>query len=903
MFATYSFSHEGTTYNVEFYYRELYQRLRARVLVEDRELHGLFNKFYGLDPKRRYMVSVYGRDNSLSLQLNIGRLSLKESAIDTQAIYDVVEKHVAKTMPRMRNPWIRVSPPTGMLKKTCTAICGGSYLVNEEGQIGPFTLENLLIAYYREGIKAEEREDYEKIGRSLLDTHGRSMGLRYAVVSNVDEVHKYGLGLPASFDATEIKPPTTFRNDDSQIDYWTCYACARYKMGPAILTRYKIGFRNGLVRSGERTVLSENARGAYTGYPKLKNIRNREEIIIGQNSDFENGDPDGRSLRAIGLKPEKGFDTHSLLSLTMLRTAFVGAGMVLLALAFMVRRRLRRDKKKLVIRTIQLICLIELSIALIAGCRKKPTEKIERQTESSKVSEEKEQSTAKTASLHDAAKTGDFQCVETRISEGADVNARHENGFTPLHYAASFGHKDVVVLLINNGADVNLGKDESSGTPLHCAAENAHIEIINLLLEKGADINANNDRLRGRPVHIALNNGHKNIVKLLVAKGADIGARNIQHHSFTGTTTALHEAVKAGDIKRVRALISAGAVVNAKERYGYTPLHYAAWCGHENIAAFLLNNGADVNAATWLGDTPLHSAVERHQIDIAALLISKGADVNAIGNYGRSPLHHAARLGNKSLTELLLAHGADVNASDEGNHSPLNGAAHQGYTEVAKILISNGADVNWENRGARPPLFWAVQRNQREVIELLIANGAVTHTTHKWGETLLHEAAQYGSREAAEVLLKNGADINAKDDRENTPLRTAIFSRHDTLAAFLISQGAGIMGKDKNSETLLHLAGDRSSYALVELLISKGADVNTKDREGETPLHEAAKYDHKKMVKLLLDHGADIHAKTKKGQTPLDLARARKHRDIVELLTAAGAKPSIANETTNGKKP
>lgn len=126
--------------------------------------------------------------------------------------------------------------------------------------------------------------------------------------------------------------------------------------------------------------------------------------------------------------------------------------------------------------------------------------------------------------LHFAAQAGQKDIVEFLIAKGADVNAETIKGETPLQFAADNDHKEVVELLIEKGADVSLNR--SGETPLHTAAANGHKEVAELLIAKGADVNAKNNDGQ-TPTDLAVTRNRKEIVELLLEKGATISTIHV----------------------------------------------------------------------------------------------------------------------------------------------------------------------------------------------------------------------------------------------------------------------------------------------------------------------------------------------------------------------------------------
>jgi len=91
-----------------------------------------------------------------------------------------------------------------------------------------------------------------------------------------------------------------------------------------------------------------------------------------------------------------------------------------------------------------------------------------------------------------AVKKGDVTAVESLLAADPDAMLQRDtDGSTPLHCAAWKGHVEVVVALLNAGADVNAtNTNEHWGTtPLHAAAHANNTEIVRLLIARGADVN------------------------------------------------------------------------------------------------------------------------------------------------------------------------------------------------------------------------------------------------------------------------------------------------------------------------------------------------------------------------------------------------------------------------------
>ena len=158
------------------------------------------------------------------------------------------------------------------------------------------------------------------------------------------------------------------------------------------------------------------------------------------------------------------------------------------------------------------------------------------------------------------------------------------------------------------------------------------------------------------------------------------------------TATPLHRAVRAGDVRKVRACLADGPNIDARDRNGRTPLHYAVRYGEEDVAELLVEQGVNVNAIDGDGETPLHMAAFRGQVDLVELLLAHGAKIDVADKAGYTPLHvGAGGHHDTDFVEVFLTHGANINAADKKGQTPVAHAARCGNFGVVQSLLAGGA--------------------------------------------------------------------------------------------------------------------------------------------------------------------------------------------------------------------
>lgn len=281
--------------------------------------------------------------------------------------------------------------------------------------------------------------------------------------------------------------------------------------------------------------------------------------------------------------------------------------------------------------------------------------------------------------LLEAAMVGNLAEVKRVLKEGREnINQANKFGRTPLHLAATNGHTDIVIALIEKGALVNQA-DNNGKTPLLLAAGNDYAATVIALVEKGAEVNK--VHVYGRTLlHYAVYKGEKDLVLALIEAKVDVNQAdnngetplNCAAHYLDDDGTGIYN--DSDNIEITKILIRAGANVNQTNKDKRTPLHWAAIRNHTDVVWALIEAKADANKSDKYGMTPLNYAAHCHSdTKMIEMLLLKGANVNQANNKAKTPLDYAET---PELKASMLKWAAQYQEQQR-----------QRYREVLKVLL------------------------------------------------------------------------------------------------------------------------------------------------------------------------------------------------------------------------
>jgi ankyrin repeat protein len=469
--------------------------------------------------------------------------------------------------------------------------------------------------------------------------------------------------------------------------------------------------------------------------------------------------------------------------------------------------------------------------------------------------------------LHFASSFGQIDLVELLLNRGFNVNAKTQDGRTPLYFACKGGRTEMIEYLLEKGADASI-KDNFDISPLHWMVMVP--EPVEGLCRKlhlsSADLNAVSTSrvlipdhfltLLGTPLHWAVATGYRSLIRALLALGADVDGPD-------NTWTPVQLAVSLHLFEELKILLQNKARIEYEDHKslffeisGRLPIQRWLIHGSHHTQALkrtvlkLLKYNIPIEAPDTVGLTPLvHCLVTElsgDDLEIAAVLIENGANPHRrVGGY---PVLHWAIIGsqpspqNIDTLKLLIEEDVDINSladEDHDGYTALHCAAEVNNLLAANFLVRKGINTRARTRSGATPLHISVQKN--------------------------------GSLEMIKALVDWGGNV---DDVENDIQLTVLGACLETpttdasIIDYLVEQSDSMVVSKDNS-TILHLAAAQASkvngrFLLGILLKHKRVRecINTVDSQGWTALHMAALRVDVYSAFTLVNAGADVTIRT-----------------------------------------
>jgi ankyrin repeat protein len=150
----------------------------------------------------------------------------------------------------------------------------------------------------------------------------------------------------------------------------------------------------------------------------------------------------------------------------------------------------------------------------------------------------------------------------------------------------------------------------------------------------------------------------------------------------------IFEGASLGRLDRLAEFKSDGSAINSRSTDSFTALHFACFFTQLKAAKALIEAGAAVDAVASNPTQvmPLHSAAAVRNLEAARLLLEHGAPVDGRQQGGWTPIHAAAQNGDRLMVELLLERGANPELTNDDGKTPAMVAREAGHSEIAEFL-------------------------------------------------------------------------------------------------------------------------------------------------------------------------------------------------------------------------
>lgn len=543
--------------------------------------------------------------------------------------------------------------------------------------------------------------------------------------------------------------------------------------------------------------------------------------------------------------------------------------------------------------------------------------------------------------LRTAAATGRVVVVKQLLQDHTmDVNdVNPDSGCSALHLAAAQGFPDVVDLLLDNGANIEL-TDLSGRTPVHRSMDGKDSRCLVILIKRGCQLSRTDSA--GLTVwHMAVLKRNLSALDVLT----DHFKEGLLMRSIDGWTPMIY-AAQSGSEEMLKLLLKAGGPIHDTDDEGASMMHHAAASGFQQMVRFLCSEGCDPLAKTKSGANALHSALDSSSRSIAI--------IQALVDYGVNPCEP----DKDGVTPMGIMCDSLSGALDESKQS----SNYHYWRNVLVIACKAAENINQLNSEGSCVLHRVCGKSPRkwcpEALQILLAHGADIMLPDQNGETsfgLLMEAFVSRSvRDRWAVLDKDGIDLMLEVALENLPnsnfldiptrgawpLATFISFRREELVRKLLRCNPDVDRRNKDEKGysavelaclrgcprnlllellrrsefleklspsgygLLHFVCDKANNVSVEtfeVLLEVVVKLDLPDDKGRSALICAARAGKTKFIELLIRHGADVTT-SYKGWNMVHYASHHGDLPALHLLEGIGIEGNVAVHTSSSKK-
>ncbi|EED16178.1 ankyrin repeat-rich membrane-spanning protein, putative [Talaromyces stipitatus ATCC 10500] len=486
--------------------------------------------------------------------------------------------------------------------------------------------------------------------------------------------------------------------------------------------------------------------------------------------------------------------------------------------------------------------------------------------------------------LHAAVLAMKKEIVELLLKHGANPNSRAGVLGTALHFAKD---DKVAKLLLAHGADIN-AKDALGYTPLSNAILKDKPDLVKLLVESGADVELLYDgNLSALDLAIKYSRYNTNIVRTLADAKCYINGP-------PGVVPPLHRAVENNEEDIIPILIEAGADLAVRYE-GRTVLHVVQ---SPCIASRLLAYGADVNAKDKNGSTPFMLATERG-IDLMDVYLMAGAAVCTTHLREKKILFQLVSAGQYHILKSLMSQ-CDLKPAIYGVENLLEGqslldfAMSCGFEGIADLLVETFPHLVISEDGENEDhiLWTAAKHSSRRMLQRIIDLRKKVEVKDVDFQDGLVVALDRGQADIVEIFLQALIDPSNLGHGVHVPLFVLTAGTNLALcdmAMYLPEDPSKWIPDCERYYLSMETCHDNIeiNMKMLRILLDHGADVSRAEYEGIGILHCAAWRNSEPLMRALLEAGADPLFKDENGYTPADWAAKMSHFQIEKILRQA----------------